>query len=313
MRIGLSVPQVGPLADPDTITAVARAAEDAGYDSLWAMDRLLAPLAPRSSYPGSADGSLPVEHHLVLDPLAVLATAASVTERVRLGTNVLVAPWYPPILLARSLTTLDRLSRGRLVVGFGLGWSEDEYEAAGVPMRDLGARLDEILDALEGIWADDVVEHQGRFTAIAPSTIEPKPVQRPRPPLLLAAFSPAGLDRIARRADGWLPVGLPHDVLAMLWADLRDRTAAHGRDPDALELVVRGNVYLSERPIDGDDRPVFCGSIEQVVQDVEATERLGAHELLLDLHYSARSVSDVLECFEGLTAIVQGRAVVRAS
>lgn len=303
MRIGLSVPQIGPLADPETIVSVARAAESAGYDSLWAMDRLLAPLEPRSSYPGTADGALPAEHHLVLDPLVVLGMAATVTERVRLGTNVLVAPWYPPILLARSLTTLDRLSGGRLVLGFGLGWSEDEYEAAGVPKRDRGRRLDEMIDVLEVIWADEVVEHDGRYSRIAPSTIEPKPIQRPRPPLHLAAFSPPGLDRIARRADGWLPAGLPHEVLAMLWADLRDRTAAYGRDPDGIELIVRANVHLTDAPIEGADRPVFCGSVEQVAGDVETTERIGAHEVLFDLHYSTRSGSEVLETAAALTAV----------
>ncbi len=310
MRIGLSIPQIGSLADPDTITSVARAAEAAGYDSLWVMDRLLAPLEPRSSYPGTPDGDLPPEHRLVLDPLAVLGMASAVTEHMRLGTNVLVAPWYPPILLARSLTTLDRLSRGRLVVGFGLGWSEDEYEAAGVPMRELGTRLDEILDVLEGIWADEVVAHDGRFTRIAPSTVEPKPVQRPRPLLHLAAFTPRGLDRIARRADGWLPVGLPHDVLSMMWSDLRDRAAAYGRDPDALELIVRANVRRTDRPIEGSDRPVFCGSTDQIAADIEASERLGADEVVLDLHYSTSSGAELLEMAADLTSATPALAAI---
>src|SRR5690348_5693220 len=122
MRYGIGLPQVGHLADPDAVRAVAIAAEAAGLSSLWAMDRLLAPLDPRTPYPATPDGVLPIEQHTVLDPLGLLTLAASVTTRVRLGTSVLVAPWYAPALLARSLTTLDLISRGRLTVGLGLGW-----------------------------------------------------------------------------------------------------------------------------------------------------------------------------------------------
>jgi alkanesulfonate monooxygenase SsuD/methylene tetrahydromethanopterin reductase-like flavin-dependent oxidoreductase (luciferase family) len=157
MRIGLSVPQLGALAQPHAVTTVATEAEIAGYDSLWVMDRLLAPLHPRSAYPGTPDGALPAEHHRVLDPLVVLTHAAAVTDRVRLGTNVLVAPWYPPVPLARSLTTLDLLSGGRLTVGLGIGWSADEYDATGASMHGRGARLEEILDVLEHAWTGDIV------------------------------------------------------------------------------------------------------------------------------------------------------------
>lgn len=311
MKIGLSLPQVGELADPSGVATVATQAESAGFDSLWVMDRLMAPLRPRSSYPGTPDGALPDAHRRVLDPLLVLGAAAAVTERIRLGTNVLVAPWYPPIILARSLTTLDHLSGGRLTVGFGLGWSADEYEAAGVPMQDVGARLDETLDVLDAIWCDDVVEHDGRFGRIAASTVEPKPVQRPRPPVLLAAFTPAGLDRIARRADGWLPVGLPHPVLRAMWSGLRDRAAEHGRDPGDLRLVVRANVAISDRPLDGADRPVFCGTIDQIRDDVRATQEIGADELMLDLQYATRSPAELLEVAEALGSAIREPAGVR--
>ena len=227
--------------------------------------------------------------------------AAAVTERVRIGTNVLVAPWYPPVLLARSLTTLDHISAGRLDIGVGLGWSRDEYEAVGVPKRDLGARLDDALDVLDAIWTNAVVHHDGPYVRIAPSTVEPKPIQHPRPPLLLAAFTPAGLDRIARRADGWLPVGLPHDVLASMWAALRDMTHQHGRDPDALRLVVRANVKITDAHL-GDHRPVFSGTIAQIAEDLLATRAVGAHELILDLQADARTATELLELAHDITS-----------
>lgn len=299
MRVGLAVPQVGVLADPAAVRGVAVAAERAGYDSLWAMDRLLAPLAPRTAYPASLDGVLPKEQARVLDPIGVLTLAAAVTDRIRVGTNVLVGPWYPPIVLARSLATLDQISGGRLTVGLGLGWSQDEYEAVGVPQRDLASRSEELLDVLEVTWREEVVEYRGERIHIAPSTIGLKPLQRPRPPILLSAYTPAGLERIARRADGWTPAGLPVEAIAPMWAALRDMAAERGRNPDELALVVRANVKLSDRPLGG-DRPSYYGSSEQVADDLAATRAAGAHEVILDLHPNARTAHELLDLAGGL-------------
>jgi probable F420-dependent oxidoreductase len=264
------------------------------------------PDRPRSPYPGTIDGSLPEPLRAVLDPLAVLTYVAAVTDRIRLGTNVLVAPLYSPVLLARSLTSLDHLSSGRLDVGLGAGWSEDEFEAVGVPMNDRGARLEEIIQVLDHVWTASRVEYSGRFTRIARCTIEPKPVQRPRPPLYLAAFTPGGLERVARCADGWTPAGLPHDVLASMWSATRETSAGYGRDPEELRLVVRANVHITEGPVNA-DRPVFVGSREQVADDLRATEALGAHELILDFSATARTGGEVLDLADSILAAA-GRA-----
>lgn len=282
MKVGVSIPQIGRLADPSAIRAAACAAEQVGYASVWVCDRLLAPFAPRSAYPADARGRLPEEMKVSLDPLGVLTLAAAVTERVRLGTSVLVAPWYSPLVLARALTTLDNISAGRLTVGLGVGWSVDEYEAAGVPMSDLGARLDETLDVLDVAWGDDVASYRGRQVSIAESRVLPKPVQRPRPPVLLAARTPAGLDRVARRADGWHPAGLPVEAIAPTWNVVRLAATAHGRDPDSLSLVVRADIRLTDRAIEG-ERTSYHGSVEQVAEDLDATRRAGAHEVVLRL------------------------------
>ncbi len=294
MRIGLSVPQLGALADPGVITTVATGAEAAGHDSLWVMDRLLAPVAPRSRYPGTPDGALPPEHHRVLDPLVALAHAAAVTDRVRLGTDVLVAPWYPPVLLARSLTTLDVLSGGRLTVGLGVGWSVDEYEAAGAPFAGRGAQLEETLDVLGEVWCSDVVVHTGRKTRIAACTIEPKPAQPSGPPVLLAAFTPAGFDRIARRADGWLPTGMPAEVITGIWSGIRQAAEGYGRDPDDLQLVVRANVKVLSSSL-GDERVPVIGTIDQIAGDLHAAAEAGVDEVVLDVHADARTGDEVLE------------------
>lgn len=306
MRIGLAIPQVGTLADPDAIRTVATAADRLGYASVWALDRVLAPVDPRTPYPATPDGVLPTEQATSLDPVGALTLAAAVTTRVRIGTNVLVGPFYPPVLLARALATLDQISRGRLTVGLGLGWSRDEYDAVGVPRRDLAARSEELLDVLDAAWTTDVVFHHGERYRIAPSVIGLKPAQRPRPPLVLAAYTPAGLDRIARRADGWTPAGLPVGVVPPMWSALRDLCADHGRNPDELELIVRANIKLSPVAM-GADRPSFWGSVEQVAGDLDATRSAGAHEVILDVQGDATTADEVL----GLTDMLLTAASLR--
>jgi alkanesulfonate monooxygenase SsuD/methylene tetrahydromethanopterin reductase-like flavin-dependent oxidoreductase (luciferase family) len=260
MRIGVSLAQVGRLADPAAVRSAATCAEAVGYSSLWVFDRLDALGSPGAGRPAPTAAPVPAQGTPTLDPVAVLTYAAACTTRIRLGTSVLVVPWYRPALLARSLTTLDVLSDGRLTIGLGLGWSLDDHAAEGVPHDQLGTRLEHALDVLD--LAGD----------------------RPRPPVLLAAYTPSGLDRIARRADGWNPSGLPIDQLAATWASVRDQAAAYGRDPDRLDLVVRANIRLTERPVEGTDRAGYHGSLEQVVADLDATRRAGAHEVILGLH-----------------------------
>ena len=170
MDVGLGLPHLGSLADPDAIRTVAVAAEQAGLTSVWAMDRLLRPVSRGTlGYPGRSDGSLPTAQDVVLDPLVALTVAATVTERVRLGTDVLVAPWYPPVLLARSLAAIDQVSGGRLLVGLGLGLVVDEFDAVGAPIAGRGRRLEEVLDVLRAVWADEVVDVTTTHERIAPS------------------------------------------------------------------------------------------------------------------------------------------------
>jgi probable F420-dependent oxidoreductase len=282
MRLGVSIAQVGRLADPCVIRSAATAAEGVGYSSIWVLDRLLTPLAPRDSAPEEIADTVGAGAGTALDPLGVLAYAAAVTTRVRLGTSVLVAPWYRPMALARSLTTLDVLSDGRLTVGLGLGWSLDELDALGVPQGELGDRLDASLDVLEAAWGPDPVAHEGPDGRVPPSVVGPKPVQHPRPPVLLAGGTTTGLVRVAQRADGWNPVGLPIDVLGPCWQTVRDTAARYGRDPDALELVPRAVVDLTDRPVAG-ERAAYTGSLSQVVDDIVATRQAGAHEIILGL------------------------------
>lgn len=295
MKLGLGLPHLGTLASTEAIRTVAVAAEDAGLDSLWAMDRLLSPVTPRTfGYPGRSDGTLPTAQQTVIDPLIALTVAATVTERVTIGTDVLVAPWYAPVLLARTLAAVDQVSAGRLVVGLGLGWSVDEFEAVGAPMPRRGQRIEEILDVLDAVWSDDTIAIRTSHEHIAPSVMGAKPVQRPRPPILLGAHSDAGLERIARRADGWLPFGVPLDEIERQWAATLQMAERNGRNPDALQLVVRADPRIDEQPA-GRHRAAFTGSWREVRDDIQRTREIGATELILDFHASSNSIDELVD------------------
>jgi probable F420-dependent oxidoreductase len=193
MKIGVSVPNIGPVATPEAVKTVAQRAEALGYNSLWTVERLLWPVQPKLPYPVTPDGSLPEEYKYTLDPLDTLMFAAAHTSRIKLGTSVLDIPYYNPILLARRLSTIDILSKGRLYVGLGLGWSPDEMEATGADMKVRGSRADEFLQVLKTIWTTDPAEYHGKFFSLPKSYINAKPVQKPHPPIFIAGVRSAGV------------------------------------------------------------------------------------------------------------------------
>jgi probable F420-dependent oxidoreductase len=303
MRFGFALPQVGSAAGPEGLVMVAKRAEDLGFDSLWVLDRILWPINPRAPYP-IGDGSLSAKYKSVLDPLETLTFAAAHTGRIALGTGVLNLPWYNPVLLARRLTTLDVLSAGRLRIGFGIGWSPDEYEAAGVTWEERGKRADELIKALKKIWTTDPVEFQGKYYQIPKSVIGPKPVQKPHPPIYMAAFTPSALKRVAIEANGWFPGGIRG--IGPMFEGIKDVAKDAGRDPSALELIVRANVETYNTPIEN-DRADFTGTLEQIAEDMTTARKLGAAEIAIDAQFSpgVETAKDILARMEELWRIAK--------
>lgn len=297
LRLGLSLPQFRQYTPGKDVAAVARAAERIGFDSVWVFERLLFPEQPTQGLYGVPGLPWPDNYRSVAEPLMTLATAGAVTERVRLGTSVLVAPLHLPFQLAKQFATLDAATGGRVLAGLGTGWSHDEYAASGAaPFAERGAQLDELLDVFDAVWGPDPVAYQGKRTVIAESEVGPKPA-RPIPVLLAAAGRPA-LDRLARRADGWLPVGVPFDRLPKAWAGILEAAEAHGRDAAeiaAMEMAGRANIRIHPAPLPEEGRDQFTGSREQIVADVVAASEAGMHELLLDLQDSARDAEELID------------------
>jgi alkanesulfonate monooxygenase SsuD/methylene tetrahydromethanopterin reductase-like flavin-dependent oxidoreductase (luciferase family) len=204
MELGISLPTSGPLASPGNIVRIAQEAERLGYAAVWTYERLLRPMAELPSPRGGPPQRAPKQYRLVYEPLETLSY---VSRRDRAGQagDQRDRRAAPAVVLARRFATLDQLSGGRVIAGVGQGWMPQEFETANVPMSRIGAGMDEAVAALRACWGPDPVEYQGRFHRIAPSEVNPKPVQE-RLPVLLGATTPAGARRAGRIADGLNPI-----------------------------------------------------------------------------------------------------------
>ncbi len=287
MDLGFALPVSGAWSSAESVRLVARRAEALGYASLWTFQRLLHPMR--------ADWS--ATYVSVQDPIVTLAHAAALTQRVRLGVAVLNAPYVPPLVLAKQLTTLDVLSDGRLDVGLGLGWAAEEFEAVNVRRAERVGRTVETVECLRAIWGPDPVRFEGKYVNVPEAIVQPKPVQQPHPPLLMGGSVPAALERVGRIADGW--VSSSRQDLRRVGLDINTvRAAAEraARDPGALRFVVRGVVRIGTEVSDRDGRRrLLTGSIDQVQQDLDTLGEQGVTEVFVDPNFSPDVVSPTVE------------------
>lgn len=236
--MGFAIPVSGSWATPQNQLEVARRAEQLGYVSVWTFQRLLYPAQ-------SADSRWIPTYRSVLDPIVTLAFVAAATSRVRLGVGVVNKPFFSPVVLAKQLATLDVVSGGRLDAGLGLGWSAEEYTAAGAAQGGRGRRAEEFIRCLHALWADGVVQFQDEYFAVPTAYVEPKPVQRPHPPLLLGGFAPAALNRAGRLTEGWISSARAEMTeMADAIRVVREVARTAGRNPGGLRFVCRGSVRV---------------------------------------------------------------------
>jgi len=280
MKLGCVLPTLGPLGGPEALTRTAQRAEALDYHSLWVADRLLYPVAPRTPYPATPDGSLPEYFKRCMDPVEALTFAAAHTRRITLGTSVLNMPFYNPVVLARRLATLDLLSGGRARVGLGQAWSVDELEAVGADPKARASRADEFMAVLKAMWGPDPVGFQGRHFRVARSIVGLKPVQRPHPPIYLAGYVAPALRRAASVADGWLPASVPVAGMAQMVPQLHALARQAGRDPGRLEIIYMTPAQVTSTPLDDAKRGALCGSAAQVRGDVGRLADLGVTEII---------------------------------
>jgi probable F420-dependent oxidoreductase len=237
LEFGVHLPHVGPFASPEAIAGVARKAEELGYHSIWVSDHIITPRKMESPYPG---GRYPIQPEWpFLEPVATLLYAAAVTQRVRLGTSVIVITQRNPVLLAKQLATLDVLSGGRLIFGAGAGWMKEEFAALNAPFASRGPRMAEFLEVIRRCWTEDDPSFHGRFYDLEDVGVYPKPVQKPHPPVWVGGWVDGALRRVARYGDAWHAAGLP-EWLGDRYAKIKEYAREYGRDPESIAFTLRG-------------------------------------------------------------------------
>jgi probable F420-dependent oxidoreductase len=284
MHLGFGLPMAGAWATPENQLRVAGAAEDLGYHSLWVFQRLLYAVNPQNDYPPLPGQPWPKAFERVMDPIVSLTWVAAATRRVRLGASVLIMPYYTPVLLAKQLATLDQVSGGRLDVGVGIGWSKDEYDAVGVPFAQRGRRGDEFLRALKGIWTQDEFELDGEFYTIPRCRVEPKPLQKPHPPITVGGYGPVVVKRAVTLGDGFNGGNVPLDRVIPVVKELQAAAVAAGKDPAKLHVVSRGSFQVFDTPQGKERRPLW-GSLDEIREDIDRYAEAGLTELFLEPNF----------------------------
>ena len=310
VRFGFSLTGRGLLADQEAISTLAKRAEALGYDSIWVTDRMLIPVQSRSAYPYSPTGAFPLgPDEPWLEPLTAVTYLATITQRINVGTSVLVIPYRNPIFTAKALATADYLSGGRVILGAGIGWWREEFAALGVPFEDRAARTVEYLKIMKEMWTKPRVAFEGRFARIAEAGgVRPHPARQPGIPIWIGGHSEAALRRVVAVADGWHPLGLRPPVslyppeLAAKVRRLRDLAAAAGRDPAAIAISFKAPLKLEE--VAG-TRPPLAGSPAQIVEDLQAYVAAGVQHFVLD--FSVPAVPQMLEVLERFATEVRPR------
>ena len=298
MQIGLRLPQTGRnQASKGSIVYLAKQAENAGFNSLWVLERLLWPINPQSPYPGTKDGKFPEDWQYIFDPLETLTCVAANTSKIALGTSVIDMLFHNPVILARRFATLDIFSDGRAVAGFGIGWSEDEYRASGIPFINRGKRADEYIQLLKMLWTEDIVEFIGEYYNIPASKVSPKPVQKPHIPIYLGGYSQKTFARIAKHANGWICT--IRDSLSQVKLNIEkieEECHKVNRDPKDINIAA----ILYPNVIDSDDtdnrqghenqrqsgRLLLNGDIDQVGRDLLEIKNIGVSHIIFNYNRS---------------------------
>ena len=280
MKIGCHLPTQGPLATRDAVMRFCREAEARDIASLWVSDHVVFPRSKSGDYPGGRFPHAPDTPYL--EPVAVLAAAAMVTEKARLGSSVFILGHRHPIVMAKMLTTIDALSNGRLICGVGVGWWEEELTALGAPFKQRGRHADEILKIFKTLWTSDHPTFAGEFFQFGDLGFQPKPVQKPHPPIWVGGNSPGAFRRVVTYGDGWHATYLQPEQLRESLDKLRAAADAAKRPFDTIELSMRVR-----------NTGALSTSRQEVIDLLGAYKKAGLTHVMLDIRRD--SLTEMLE------------------
>jgi probable F420-dependent oxidoreductase len=299
VRIGVSLPNVGLDHGKQMLLPVAQASERLGFDSLWAAHHVVLPYQRDSNYPYQRSGTEIAMNPGMqwLDPLVTLSLVAGVTERVGLGTSVLVLPYRNPVTLAAELAALDVLSEGRLICGIGTGWMREEFEAIGIDPKQRGARTDEHIRVLKTLWSQDPASFDGRFTSFDDIVLATTPYREKGPPIWVGGNNEPGMRRALCLGDGWHGMEIYPEEMPRINQDLARIGDEVGRDPSEIDVsVVRGLIPPGQ---DDDsfipERRMLGGSADAIVDELGSYAEAGVELVLIQVSLLAPLMPDALE------------------
>lgn len=313
MKYGFTLPGRGHLATPERLGIIARKGEEFGFDTLLTGDHILVPKNISSVYPYTEGGEFPGSGSgESMEQITLLSYIAGQTSKIRLVTSVLIVPHRNPLIAAKSLATLDLLSEGRLVVGVGVGWMREEFQALGLPpFEERGAVTDEYIRAFKVLWTEDDPHFQGKYISFDDISFLPKPVQKPHPPIWVGGESRPALRRTAELADGWYPLGsnptFPMGTPEQLKAGL-ERLAGYaerfGRDPSTIETIYRTHQFELLKQAAGPDRLPFVGDADQIAGDIRQYQDMGVTSMIWDFLRQTDGLDSMLGLMEDFSTQV---------
>ncbi len=285
MKFGIAVPNFGLYANREQILEISGLAEELRYDSLWVSDHVVIPASHK------------VFGDTFHDPLVTLAYIAAGTDKLELGTSVMVLPYRNPIVLGKMVSTLDTLSRGRVILGVGTGWIEDEFEALGVNFKERGPVTDEYIEILKELWTSEKPEYNGKYLEFSNIKFLPKPERKPHPPLWVGGESAGAMKRAVKYGDGWHPVGLTPGAFREKAEYLKSLQPAEKKDSFVMSL--RRNIEINDgREFSADD--TLRGGREKITKGIREYRDAGvAHLVLYILAGDYKGILNTLRVFAG--------------
>ncbi len=295
MDVGMTLPMRGPLANPGDVRTLVEQAEALGFDHIGVNDHIVVPKAIGSRYPYSATGAFPgSDSGECLDLFTLLAYVAAITTKPRLVTAITVAPHRGAVHTAKIVSTIDVLSGGRMVLGVGAGWMEEEFDALNIPPFKLRGKVTaEYLQVFKTLWTEDDPRFDGEYVQFDNISFLPKPVQKPHPPIWVGGESKAAMRRTVRHGDTWFPIANnprhPLDSIKRFKdgiGRLHRLAEEEGRDPNSIGLALFANWYDETKTgkTDSGERQLLTGSAADIAEDIEALEELGVTDLLLQFN-----------------------------
>ena len=294
MRFGIGIPSIGPMSKTSHMLELVQYAEQLGFDALTIGDHIIIPKTIESLYPYTDTRVPPISSFSGewFEPLTTLAFVAGVTKKINLMTSVMVVPYRDPIFTAKILSTIDNLSQGRLIIGAGVGWMEEEFEILNrPPFKERGAITDEYLNIFKELWTNDSPSFQGKYANFPEINFSPKPLQKPHPPIWIGGESPKALKRAAKLGDGWYPIGrnpvFPLKTIDQMKSSieiLTKQVEEHDRNINDLTIGYSATTYkITNDEKNDSSNSLFVGNINKIITDIEAFSEIGVNFISFQL------------------------------